>query len=154
MPLPLSTIGHASLIYSLTIFTAGLILGCIRMPIIEPLLGPRYAQLLEMPLMFLVVRQAAGVAVGELHRHVVWVMTRDTKKQLDGLLYLPITFSAFLTGLLALVQFLAVEVGLYLVFNRGRGKTGWDWIGEMDWVVRIFFVSILGMVPLLPVWLC
>lgn len=104
--------------------------------------------------MFLIVRRAAGVAVGELHRHVVRVMTSDGKKQVDGHLYLSVSFSAFLTGLLALVQFLVVEVGLYLLINRGRGKTGWDWIGEMDWVVRVLFVSILGMVPVLPVWLC
>jgi len=154
MPLPLSTIYHASLVYSLTIFSAGFILGCIRTPLVDPLIGPRYAQLLEMPIMFLIVRQAAGVAIGELHRHVVRRMTSDGKKELNGLLYFPITFSAFLTGLLALAQFLVIEVGLYVLINRGQGKTGWDWIGEMDWVVRILFVSILGMVPLLPVWLC
>ncbi|KAM7217523.1 hypothetical protein V8F06_007154 [Rhypophila decipiens] len=154
--LPLSTIYQASLLYTLIIFAAGFILGCIRVPLIEPLSGERYAQLLEMPLMFVIIRRAASVAVADLHHYVLCQSTHGGTKQLDGLLPHPtITFSAFLMGLIGLVQFLVLELGFYLVVSWGKGevdKTAWDWIGEMDPVVRVVFLGVLGTVPLLPVW--
>ncbi|KAM7210036.1 hypothetical protein V8F06_014577 [Rhypophila decipiens] len=154
--LPLSTIYQASLLYTLIIFAAGFILGCIRVPLIEPISGERYAQLLEMPLMFVIIRRAASVAVADLHHYVLCQSTRGGKKQLDGLLPHPtITFSAFLMGLIGLVQFLVLELGFYLVVSWGKGevnKTAWDWIGEMDPVVRVVFLGVLGTVPFLPVW--
>lgn len=155
MPLPLLTIYQASLLYTLSIFGAGFLLGCIRVPFIEPLIGARYAQLLEMPIMFLIIRRAASVSVTELHRHVLHKSTRGGKKQLDGLLPHPtIQFSAFLMGLMGLVQFSVLEVGFFLVVTYGKGEVDkgvGDWIGGMDPVVRVAFLGVLGMVPFLPV---
>ncbi|KAM7210394.1 hypothetical protein V8F06_014225 [Rhypophila decipiens] len=109
-----------------------------------------------MPLMFVIIRRAASVAVADLHHYVLLQSTRGGKKQLDGLLPHPaVTFSAFLMCLFGLVQFLVLEMGFYLVVNWGKGevnKTAWDWIGEMDPVVRVAFLCVLGIVPLLPVW--
>ncbi|KAM7184770.1 hypothetical protein V8F20_012064 [Naviculisporaceae sp. PSN 640] len=155
MPLPFTAIYPASLLYTLSIFGAGFFLGCIRVPFIEPLIGARYAQLLEMPVMFLIIRRAASVSVTELHRHVLYKSTQGGKKQLDGLLPHPtIHFSAFLMGLLGLFQFLLLEVGFFLVVSYGKGEVDKgvsDWIGAMDPVIRVAFLGMLAMVPFLPV---
>ncbi|KAK3312962.1 hypothetical protein B0H66DRAFT_383683 [Apodospora peruviana] len=146
--LPITIIYHGSAVYFGLTFLAGFICGCIRVPFIEPLIGARYAQLIEMPIMFLAVWRAADVGVSELHRHVLWT-TQGGKKR-----HMPIAMSAFLVGLLALVQLLAAEVVLYVLLNRSQGKTAWDWVGEMDGAVKVVFFGILSVMPLLPVWLC
>jgi len=49
-----------ALLYFLIVFGAGFILGTIRMFLIVPLLGSRWAELLEMPVMLTVIYVASG----------------------------------------------------------------------------------------------
>ncbi|WP_088889624.1 hypothetical protein [Leptolyngbya ohadii] len=49
-----------SLLYFFLVFGAGFVLGPIRVLLLEPQLGSRFAELIEMPIMLLVIWQAAG----------------------------------------------------------------------------------------------
>jgi hypothetical protein len=50
-------------LYFTLVFGAGFLLGCIRVPFIEPLLGARVSELLEMPVMFVAIVLAARLIV-------------------------------------------------------------------------------------------
>lgn len=58
-----SSVVRAGLRYFALVFAAGFVLGAIRVPLLEPRLGERAAQLLEMPIMLGVVFLAAGHVV-------------------------------------------------------------------------------------------
>ena len=60
---PVATVVLASLGYFLLVFFAGFILGVIRILLLVPVLDERYAELLEMPLMLLVIYFSARVIV-------------------------------------------------------------------------------------------
>lgn len=53
-------------IYFALVFTAGFILGTIRVLVLEPEIGARYAELLEMPVMLLVIYLAARFVVSKM----------------------------------------------------------------------------------------
>jgi len=53
----------AALLYFALVMGTGFALGCVRIPLLVPRIGERYAELIEMPLMFLAIVFAA--------RHVV-----------------------------------------------------------------------------------
>lgn len=57
------TILLASLTYFVLVFLAGFILGVIRILLLVPELGARYAELLEMPLMIIVIYLSARLIV-------------------------------------------------------------------------------------------
>lgn len=54
---------RGGLVYFAVVFAAGFALGAIRVPLLEPRLGERTAQLIEMPIMLAVVYLAAGRVV-------------------------------------------------------------------------------------------
>jgi len=129
----------ASLIYTLLVFSGGFLCGIIRVPILEPWLGERYAQLLEMPLMIVVIWRSAKLVVSRMNAR----LARDSRGGIreDG--YLAV-------GVLALVWFLVVEIGLYRWVHRGEGK-GWrDWVWERDLVSGAGFFAVLGGFMVLP----
>jgi len=53
----------AGSLYFLSVFGAGFLFGCIRVPFLVPLLGRRYAELLEIPFMYLAVRKGSEFVV-------------------------------------------------------------------------------------------
>ena len=53
-------------IYFALVFTAGFILGTIRVLVLEPEIGARYAELLEMPVMLLVIYLSARFVVSKM----------------------------------------------------------------------------------------
>ena len=55
--------GWAALAYFALVFGAGFLLGAIRVPLLVPRLGERTAELLEMPVMFVVILVAARFVV-------------------------------------------------------------------------------------------
>jgi hypothetical protein len=55
-----------SLLYTSLVFSAGFLCGVIRVPFIQPYLGDRGAQLLEMPIMFLAIWKSARFIVERL----------------------------------------------------------------------------------------
>ncbi|MDH5176640.1 MAG: hypothetical protein OEX15_08255, partial [Gammaproteobacteria bacterium] len=56
---------QAAGLYFLLVFSAGFMLGTVRVLFIVPAIGERAAELLEMPLMLLVVAMAARFIVGK-----------------------------------------------------------------------------------------
>jgi len=55
-----------SLLYFSLVFAAGCVIGSIRVPFVQPVLGVRYAELLEMPIMAVVIWQAAQYTLWQL----------------------------------------------------------------------------------------
>ncbi|KIW62541.1 hypothetical protein PV04_10709 [Phialophora macrospora] len=101
-----------SVLYFALVFLAGLILDSIRVPYLQPLLGARYAELLEMPLMVFLIWQAAQVAVWNLE-----ISDGDTKppkkqQQRRWQLRWPASTMPLTIGLLGLLWLVAVEVGV------------------------------------------
>jgi len=75
---------------------AGFLLGLVRIPLLVPFLGERWAELIEMPVMLLVIIMAAR-----------WVPERFGLKAKPG--------KCFAMGMLALLWMLAAETGLVLL---------------------------------------
>jgi hypothetical protein len=90
----------AGLQYFACVFGAGFVLGAIRVPLLVPRLGVRLAELIEMPLMFVVIVLAAR-----------WVVRRHALA--------PTVAERLGAGLLALVLLLAAEFGLVLQLQGG-----------------------------------
>lgn len=80
----------AASIYFLLVFGTGFALGLVRVPLLVPRLGQRYAELLEMPFMFVAIVLAARFVV---RRHSLAGAIRD----------------ALITGLIALALLLLAE---------------------------------------------
>ena len=55
-----------SLLYFAAVFVVGALIGSVRVAFLQPYLGTRYAELLEMPIMLIWVWQAAQVTVWQL----------------------------------------------------------------------------------------
>lgn len=118
--------------YFAIVFAVGFALGTVRVLWLVPALGERWAELSEMPLMWLASYLAAR-----------YLMRRSR----DGLCWT----GALWTGLLALVLLLAVEFTLVLGL---RGLTLSDYLASRDWVSgTAYMVSLLAyaVMPLL-VW--
>jgi hypothetical protein len=64
-----------SVSYFVLVFLAGVILGSLRVPLLQPMLGVRYAELLEIPLMIVVIWQAA--------QFTLWELVEDTDNSLS-----------------------------------------------------------------------
>lgn len=56
-----------ALLYFATVFGIGFLLGAIRVPLLVPRLGERWAELLEMPLMLVAIHWAAGLVLRRHH---------------------------------------------------------------------------------------
>jgi len=90
-----------SVTYFLTVFAAGCVFGSIRVPFVQPLIGTRYAELLELPLMLMVIWRASKYTVRQLKR--------ENSSSLQPLL----------VGCLALGWLMTVELGAAALFRGG-----------------------------------
>ncbi|KIW25243.1 uncharacterized protein PV07_08437 [Cladophialophora immunda] len=123
-----------SLIYFSLVFLSGLILGSIRVPYLQPLLGARYAELFEMPIMLIVIWQAAQVTVWNLDS--ASAAPAGSKRPLASMSTSKWSLLKFLTsppptplmiGALALVWLLAVELAVSVVAQMSlHGGSWWD----------------------------
>lgn len=126
-PSPLRA-AKAGVAYFGLVFGAGFVLGAIRVPLLVPRLGERYAELAEMPLMFVVILFAA--------RYVVKRFA------------LPATAPLRLgVGLLALVMLLAAEILLAVILqDRSLGQ----YIASRDPVSGTVYVAMLVLYAAMP----
>src|ERR1700742_1615552 len=110
----------SSILYTLLVFSAGFLCGCIRVPFLQPLLGDRRAQLLEMPVMAGAMWKSAKIIVSRLRSSAEISYTSNNKSKLESW-----TDRAryYAIGLFALVQMVALEAGLYLWMHWSEGKT-------------------------------
>ncbi|KIX96517.1 uncharacterized protein Z520_07783 [Fonsecaea multimorphosa CBS 102226] len=123
-----------SLVYFSLVSLSGLILGSIRVPYLQPLVGARYAELFEMPIMLMVIWQAAQVTVWNLDASGSKRPLASTSSVSAGKWSL-LRFltspppTALLIGALALVWLLAVELAVSIVaqISLHHSDGSWAW---------------------------
>lgn len=125
-----SKIIPAAAVYFTLVFGAGFLLGAVRVPFVVPRIGERYAELAEMPIMFVAIYFAA--------RHVL-------RK------YGPRTGSAGLigTGIIALLLLIGAEL-LLAVLLAGRGIV--EYMSSRDPVSGSVYLFMLLLFAAMP-WL-
>ena len=118
----------AGVLYFSLVFAAGFLLGSIRVPLLEPRLGARAAELLELPVMLLAIVAAAR-----------WVLRR---------LAVPASAAARLAmGGIALALMLAAEFGLVLSL---RGMSIEQYLATRDPVSGTAYYLSLCVFALIP----
>lgn len=116
----------ASSAYFGIVFAVGFILGTIRVPLVVPYLGERYAELIELPLMLIAIFLAAR-----------WTVNR----------FLLESETAFLTGLLAAGLLLAVEFSVVLWL---RGLSIREFLASRDPIAGAAYYAAVGIFALMP----
>ena len=128
MSLSATRIIKAGLAYFVLVFGAGFILGAIRVPFLVPRLGERIAEIIEMPVMFVIVLLSAKFIVRRFA--------------------LPATTSARLrVGLLALGLALAAEILLAVAIQK---QSLGEYIASRDPVSGTIFLLLLALFALMP----
>lgn len=118
----------AGLHYFACVFAAGFVLGAIRVPLLVPRLGVRMAELIEMPLMLVVIVFAAR-----------WIVRRHRLGHRPA--------RRIGAGLLALVLLLAAEFGLVLQL---QGGTLAGYLAGRDPVSGSVYAAMLIIFALMP----
>ena len=121
---------RAALVYFALVFGVGFLLGLIRVPFVVPRIGERYAELAEMPLMFVAIYFASR-----------YVLRRfGEKTDLAGLIAV---------GVIALLILVGAELLLAVVLaGRGIG----EYISRRDPVSGSVYLVMLMVVAAMP-WL-
>lgn len=138
-----SNIIAASTLYTTVVFAGGFLCGTIRVPLLQPLLGDRHAQLLEMPVMFLLMWHSATMVVDRLRRGSTG-KERVSVGVNDG------RAAYILLGLLALAEMLAIEAAFYMWMNRHRQAGLGEWIWDRDPVAGTAYFAMLAIFAVLP----
>jgi hypothetical protein len=125
-----------ALVYFALVFGTGFLLGTIRVLVLEPVVGERTAELMEMPIMLAVVFLAARFTVSK------WGRTRKV---------------ALAFGLLALLLMILSEIGVVAVLLIGASESTSLSIEGRDPVTStVYAISLLifGLLPYLlyPKW--
>lgn len=126
----MTTILKAGLLYFITVFAVGFVLGSIRVPFLVPRLGERYAELIELPFLLIAIVLCAG-----------WIVRRY---RLNGE-----ALSAAASGLIAAVLLILVEFSVVLAL---RGMSIDDYLEQRDPVAAAAYygaVAIFAVMPLI-----
>jgi hypothetical protein len=126
--MPLRKTLLAALVYFGIVLGAGFVLGAIRVPILVPRIGERWAELAEMPIMAAVIFLAAG-----------HVLRRFPEVCLPG--------RSLVVGFLALAFTVAAELGLAIVL---QSQTIVEFISSRDKISGSVYVAMLGVFALMP----
>ncbi len=119
----------AGLTYFALVFGAGFLLGAIRVPFLVPRLGVRTAELMEMPLMFLVIVLASRFVIKR------FALPPDLLARLA-------------VGTIASTILLATELSLAAVLqNRSRG----EYLASRDPVSGGVYLAMLLLFALMPI---
>ena len=118
----------AAALYFGLVFGTGFLLGTIRVPLLVPRLGVRYAELLEMPLMFVAILLAA--------RHIV--------RRFELLTALMLRLRV---GFLALAMLLLAELFLAAVL---QGRSVGEYVASRDPVSGSVYLAMLLLFALMP----
>jgi len=119
----------AALVYFALVFAAGFLLGLVRVPLLVPRLGVRFAELLEMPLMLLVIVCSARYVVRR-YRPLHWR-------------------SRLLVGVIALSLLAAAEL---LFAALLRGQTPAEYVASRDPVSGAVYLGMLLLFAAMPTW--
>jgi hypothetical protein len=123
-----SKILRAALAYFAIVMGTGFLLGMVRVPILVPRIGERWAELAEMPLMALVIFFAAG-----------YILRRFPQIAIPG--------RSWAVGCLALALSVAAELGLAVLLQK---QTLAEFIGSRDKVSGSVYVALLVVFALMP----
>lgn len=128
-----------SILYFGLVFLAGVVLGSVRVPFLQPALGVRYAELLEMPLMVLVIWQAAQFTIWELEGGYG-----------ESLAFV----TPVLIGALAFLWLVAVELAGTAVLRGGWWNGLSVYLAERDAVAGPVYAGVVLLYALMPwfVW--
>ena len=124
----------AGLVYFALVFAAGFVMGAVRVPFLVPRLGVRVAELLEMPIMFVVIVVSARFVV---RRFAVPVTAR----------------ARVLVGFIALGMLIAAEL---LLATALQGQSIVQYVASRDPVSGSVYLAMLGVftvMPLVLAWL-
>jgi hypothetical protein len=119
----------AGLVYFALVFAAGFLLGLVRVPLLVPRLGVRFAELLEMPLMLLVIVCSARYVVRR-YRPLHWR-------------------SRLLVGVIALSLLAAAEL---LFAALLQGQTPAQYVASRDPVSGAVYLAMLLLFAAMPAW--
>jgi hypothetical protein len=119
----------AALVYFALVFAAGFLLGLVRVPLLVPRLGVRFAELLEMPLMLLVIVCSARYVVRR-YRLLTWL-------------------SRLLVGVIALSLLAAAEL---LFAALLQGQTPAQYVASRDPVSGAVYLAMLLLFAAMPAW--
>ena len=118
----------AGLAYFALVFGAGFVLGSIRVPFLVPRFGERVAELVEMPIMFIVILISARFIVRR------FFLPPDVRTRLGA-------------GLLALGLLLAAEVLLAVVL---QDRTLGEYVASRDPVSGTVYLAMLALFAVMP----
>lgn len=119
---------RAALAYFGVVFGVGFLLGLLRVPLLVPRIGERWAEILEMPFML--------VAIGLSAR---WMVAKFGFRGRGG--------AALWTGIIAAAILLLVEFGIVLVV---RGMTLAEFISRRDPVSGTLYYLMIFIFALVP----
>jgi hypothetical protein len=125
--LPIRTI-KAGMTYFALVFGAGFVLGSIRVPFLVPRLGERVAELIEMPLMFVVILVSAQFIIKR------FVLPANLLARLGA-------------GLLALGLLVAAEILLSVAF---QDRTLGEYVASRDPVSGFVYLAMLVLFAVMP----
>jgi hypothetical protein len=122
-------VSRAGFSYFALVFCAGFLLGAIRVPLLVPRLGERLAELLEMPVMFVVILASARFIIRRFA--------------------LPSAAAVRLgTGMLALGLMIAAELFLAALL---QGRSLGEYVASRDPVSGSVYLAMLAVFALMPV---
>ena len=122
------TVLTAASAYFGIVFGAGFLLGAIRVPLLVPRIGERYAELAEMPLMFIAIFLAAG-----------YVLSRFWRIRTPG--------SSLLVGFIALAMLVLAELLLAVAI---AGRSVGAYIASRDPVSGSVYLGMLVLFAAMP----
>jgi hypothetical protein len=122
---------RAGLVYSALVFGAGFMLGCVRVPLVVPWLGKRWAELAEMPVMAAIVVCSARLVERR------FLLSTDVATRLA-------------TGMVALISLVLAELALVRpLLDEGVG----EYLAGKDPLAGTAYVAMLGLYALMPLLL-
>ena len=118
----------AGVIYASCVFAAGFLLGTVRILYISPRLGKRYAELLEMPFMHIVIVKAAQYTVHNFQ------LEADSSTRL-------------LTGLVGVSLLLGLELLLNVIVMGKSGRQFWEERNPVSGLAYFGMLVLFGLMP-------
>lgn len=135
------------------VFGAGFLLGAIRVPFVVPRVGERYAELAEMPLMFVAVYLAAGYVVRKFSLPASGAADSAGLRGISGMSggtrVLVASRGWWAVGLMALGLLVLAELLLAVVL---AGRSVADYLASRDPVSGGGYLAMLGVFAAMPQW--
>ncbi len=129
----------ASLVYFCLVFVSGFACGLVRVPLLLPIMGVRYAELVETPVMVFMIWKAAVFVVKRFNRPN---RSRNTLPSRNGL------SSWLVVGILGLIWLLSLE--LLLGASVGGMKRIKGFFMDRDAITGPIFFLALGFMGIAP----